>query len=355
MNSKAKPKKQQKRGCYAERLLEKSASPSDLKNTLPTSEWNFFDRDRVPDEQLIACCYWEYARESNAIREAVKIVKTALANQGKSAPETAEGKAFRVSATRAYGLLNQTRLPLLFWTGLHFPEIPWQSIDKTERKKWANACPEFSTPWRIPPFQITGDHCIAGELYGKAKAAHEKRIALERRLSQIDTGAANLTEAAEVRQKLLEQEKNPAPLLVRGVGGVDFFIAQINWRDFTDNEIIECFKQWVKTKGNRPIPMTQEPKGVRGMQGGRGHKPRDWRASLDRLGIMRLMNRHSFEEITSIVQAAASVTSADREKYSEKSGCIKERTKALKDFHGFFPFLDAEEKPCSWQPLSACW
>jgi hypothetical protein len=29
------------------------------------SEWNF---DKVPDGELVACCYWEYARESAFIR-----------------------------------------------------------------------------------------------------------------------------------------------------------------------------------------------------------------------------------------------------------------------------------------------
>jgi len=29
-------------------------------------EWNF---DAVPDDELIACCYWEFARESAFIRD----------------------------------------------------------------------------------------------------------------------------------------------------------------------------------------------------------------------------------------------------------------------------------------------
>src|SRR5580692_6812789 len=33
------------------------------------AEWNF---DKVPDSQLVACCYWEYARESVFIRSTLK-------------------------------------------------------------------------------------------------------------------------------------------------------------------------------------------------------------------------------------------------------------------------------------------
>ena len=78
---------------------------------LPNCEWNYFG---LCEDELVACCYWEYARESNAIRDAVKIAKTAFANLGKAAPETAERQAFREATNRAYGLLHQTGYELRF-------------------------------------------------------------------------------------------------------------------------------------------------------------------------------------------------------------------------------------------------
>jgi hypothetical protein len=43
-----------------------------LRNTPPRQldwrEWNF---DKVPDAELLACSYWEYARESVFIRDAL--------------------------------------------------------------------------------------------------------------------------------------------------------------------------------------------------------------------------------------------------------------------------------------------
>src|ERR1017187_10542732 len=34
--------------------------------TLPELDWNF---NNVPSDELVACCYWEYARESAFIRD----------------------------------------------------------------------------------------------------------------------------------------------------------------------------------------------------------------------------------------------------------------------------------------------
>ncbi len=46
------------------------ASPTPQNASLMTEDdWNF---DTVPDNQLVACCYWEYARESTFIRETLQ-------------------------------------------------------------------------------------------------------------------------------------------------------------------------------------------------------------------------------------------------------------------------------------------
>jgi hypothetical protein len=339
-------KRQQRQIDIAEKVRDKRGQPS-------THEWNF-DKSQVPDEQLVVCCYWEYARESASIRNAVKIAKVAQAEMGIPKPETKEREAFRATVNQAYILLHSTGFDLAFWAGLPFPDA-WQSLDKTAREKWAHVCPKIPTPWKIPPFRVTGDLMIASILHGEVRKAHEARQALYLRLSQIDRGVANLEEAADVRNKLSELEKHPTPALLRGIGGVDSFIAQINWREFTDKEIVASFDQWVKAKGNRAVPVTNEPKGVRGMRGGRGQDEQNWRASLDRLGIMRLMHRCSFEELNEIVQAGASEKSADREKYSVKAACKKEWEKAIEDFRSLFTFLPAEEKPLSCEPLPDFW
>jgi|ERR1022692_2658809 hypothetical protein len=61
-------------------------------------DWNF-DSDKVLDDELVAFCVWEYARESNSICGAVEIAKTAYANQGIARPESEGREAFRSRKT----------------------------------------------------------------------------------------------------------------------------------------------------------------------------------------------------------------------------------------------------------------
>jgi hypothetical protein len=222
-------------------------------------------------------------------------------------------------------------------------------LPESERLK--NFKPEISVPEKIPPFRVTGDLFVAAVIHGEAEHVQKARLAAYQRLSEIDRGVANLDEANKLRDKLAEPPPSP---IVRGGGGVDSFIGQVNWGDFNDKEIVAAFKQWLENKHNRPVPVTTQPKGVRGIKAGRGHDPDEWRASLERLGIMRLMHYCSFDEMIEIIQAALPVERADREKYSTKAGVKKERQKALDDFHELFPYL-SDEKPASWGCLPGDW
>jgi hypothetical protein len=171
-------------------LSSHRAKKEKAQKKLIKHDWNF-DSDKVLDDELVACCVWEYARESNSICGAVEIAKTAYANQGIARPESEEREAFRSAADKAFGLLHSTGFDNSFWVGLPFPE-PWQTVGKSERKKWAHFCPKIPTPVKFPPFQVTGDLFIASVLHGEAAKAHEARQAIYLRLSQIDSGVANL-------------------------------------------------------------------------------------------------------------------------------------------------------------------
>jgi len=302
------------------------------------ADWDF---QSVPEAETVACCYWEYARESVSIRDAVMTVKTALVNQGKPAPETPEREAFRVTATRAFGLLAQTGLPTLFWTGLPFPEMPWQRIDQTKRNEWANVRLEDPTHVRLSPFQVTGDPMIASMLRGEAMKAHERRLALYQQLSQIDTGMANLDEATELRKKLSEQEQHPVHVAVRGEGGTDSFIAQINWHEFSKKQIKESFGKWVDAYF---CPVAKESQ--------RGHKSVDWRAKLERLGLLRLRSQFTFEDAKPFLKQLYPMRklndSRPPSKFNEGGECNREAIKAVDDFRSLFHFLDSVEMPKSW-------
>lgn len=293
-------------------------------------DWNF-DPARVDKTELVACCLWEYARESNSILKAAETVRTVYANQGIARPESAEREAFRSTADAAFALLTKIGFDISRWTVEQFPK-PWQSLEKTEREKLAHV----TTPEKGSPFQVSGDLYIASVLHGKATEANKAQQAAWLRLSQMDrdTISRRSQNAAELRKELAAPLP---PLIVHGESGVDSFIGQIDWRNFTNKEIKEFLCDWLIK--NRP-PEIREPSQ-------RGHKPKDWRASLERLGIMRLMNRHSFDELTAIVPCEW----LDKEKYNDKTACMSEREKAVKDFHQFFSVL-SNETPLSYPPLN---
>jgi len=302
------------------------ALPKRVRVQLPEHEWNF---DSVPDEELVACCYWEYARESAFIRNAVQTAKTAFASQGIAKPESEEREAFRVAANKAFGLLHGTGFDISFWVGLPFPK-PWQSVDKTERAKWAHVRPKNPTK-EIRPFGATGDICIAGALQSEAMKVLKARQELERRLWEIDNGVRNLEEGGGLREKRSELAKHP--VIVRGVGGVDSFIAQINWREFNDKEIVAAFKEWVKD--NRPT--SSDTKELVGRRNDKGRKLNDWRVMLDRLSIMRLLHCSTLKRL--LPEAQSRYRSAD---------WYRERKSANRDFHRLFPFLPSADRPLAW-------
>jgi hypothetical protein len=223
------------------------------------------------------------------------------------------------------------------FTRLPFPK-PWQSLTLAQRSVGEDFVPKNPTPAQIPPFRTSNDYLVASELYSQARRIRDKEDAVRKRLAEIDGGVANLEEAAKLRNTLCEQAKHPTPVASRGIGGVDFFIAQINWHDFDDKEIVKCFERWVKDKGNRPIPVTQQPKGVRGLRGGPGRDAYEWRASLERLGLLRLRRRYTFTEAKPFLAKLPETT-----KTTTASECNRDAKKTVDDFHTFFPSLDSAE------------
>ena len=293
--------------------------------------WNF---SAVDECELVASCIWEYARESKAMSEAVKTAKRAIASQGKPAPETPARQAFREAANRAFGLLHQTGFPLEFWTGLPFPK-PWQRIGEDQRKKWADKCPDkFADAVKFPAFQVTGDLLISGCLHGSAREAHNARTAIYQRLSQIDSGAANLDEAAKLRAKLAEN----SPLTIQGEGGVDSFIMQINWAQFSKKEIKACFNKWVDDY-DCPLAKPSER--------GRGNTAADWWARIERLGLLRLRRVQTAGQVIQTIAKTLPVNQRVSEKFNTPGILNSEAVKAGKDFSFLFPFLAPEVLDCS--------
>ena len=102
-------------------------------------EWFF---DKVPDDEIVTCFYYEYSRERDDIRELVCFWRRNLADLGKAydAAHTHERRIARERVTRKFwselAQLTDTTCSQLLINLPEFPSTPWQKIRPSRRAKW---------------------------------------------------------------------------------------------------------------------------------------------------------------------------------------------------------------------------
>lgn len=120
-------------------------------------------------------------------------------------------------------------------------------------------------------------------------------------------------------------------------------MVEIGWGNFTNEEIVTCFRKWVKA--NRPDEFPAPSR--------RGHKPNDWRANLTRLAVMRLMSCHTALDIVDPRRNQCPevwrTKQFSRRKWADTTKWHDARREAGKLFRSLFPFLDKDEQPLSWK------
>jgi hypothetical protein len=137
-------------------------------------------------------------------------------------------------------------------------------------------------------------------------------------------------EALERMGKL--QFANVQPTVIYD-SGTEKTVVQISWGIFTDEEIIQAFRAWVKANRPKDVPGPPDNKGR--------NKARDWRVGLERLAMMRLLHRFRLRGLSAACPAAWKLY-CKREWY-------KERKRAGEMFRKLFPFLAASGRPLGWQ------
>jgi len=295
------------------------------KRNLPRNEWDF---SRVPDEELYACLVYEYARESAYIRD----VYTRCHESSRSGVGDPDGALNREL------LKIQTIHPFedVFLQGFTYPKPHEPQGERHEFAPPLTSC--FPNPW-----QTIGDK----ERKYRAFIRHwyDELAPLER---AHWSDAKEILRLAENWQRCVfgyEQEHGykpgtrdaackhyglplvpPASFYCNG----ETLLFSIRWDLFTNDQLTSAFREWVKR--NRP-PQHPPPDN-------RGRKPKDLRAALKRLGIMRLLHTFTVAEMPHrCPEAAALIVEPD---------CYKERKKALPLLRKFFPFLPETDKPLSW-------
>ncbi len=261
-------------------------------------EWDF---DRVPDSELVACCYWEYARESSFIR---RLRERCLENWKAGGPRDEKlyadtdklqsiGYASEVIICGFYSAPDdphKDRHP-------HAPPItgsfpaPWQSLDKAERGH-RGRIRIVAQEFRIAPVGLghwSMSKLIARHWQGVADQQHEQQKAWEHEYLRRDTKGNFYTLHGAPEPPHFEPIR---PALTWGFS--ETLLVDIAWECFTNDEIANYFRRWVKHARPKTIPQPND----------KGRKVISWRVALERLGIVRLLHRFPLRELSTECPAA---------------------------------------------------
>jgi len=289
----------------------------------------------------MACCYWEYARESAFIRD---VRQRCLEDQ---LPEGKRDKSLHMDLQKVQSIGYAANFFLRGFfcppdgvlsdalrlrpgevhrlTGA-FPK-PWQLLTKEERQyrahKPARGVVDFV---KILPFER-----------GRCLDAQDivKTVIAQRRLRDQDNTIARMEYPKFSEQVLSEKgmlnlaDVRPS---IMYASGMEMTVVQINWGIFTNEDIIQAFRSWVKA--NRPEDMPAPDNKGR-------NKARDWRVALERLAIMRLLHRLRLGALPTAYPQAW-------RQYGRRDW-YKERKRAGRMFGRLFPFLSKLERPLGWQ------
>jgi hypothetical protein len=314
-----------------------SQTPSNKheKEVLTRNEWDF---DNVPESELVACCYWEYARESAFIRN---VSQRCLQNWRAGGHWDLRLHA-DLQKAQSIGYPSDVILRGIFIA----PNDP-NRIDKPDAAPIAN---NFPQPWReltaserVFRSRIRSDRTEIPQLpFERAYWTEASEIAkyAESRANEIfsafdEVRRAN-PEASEVT--LIEQGKlQPFPGITPSLiweSGKEFTVVAIDWGSFTKDEIVNYFRRWVKAS---------RPRDIRGPNQ-QGRKRISVRVKLERLAIMRLLHRCTVAELRSVCPDAWKRYNTPNRRWR------KDVEKAHAHFREFFPFLGKNEFPRSWPP-----
>jgi hypothetical protein len=322
---------------------------------LSEQDWNF---DNVPDQELVACCYWEYARESAFIRDlrqrSLECWKPVYEKCGGLSLQEKQRLHQDLQQAQSIGYASEVFIrgiscppdgvfpdapPLkkgeVYQATGSFPK-PWQALTEEERHYRSHIGTDVE---RIPlvPFQ-RGISLDAQDIRDWTRTQGAKAEAEREKVRRENP---KLNEETLLRMhKLKYPEIKPA---LYWAGGKEVTVVAINWGSFTNDEIVNYFRRWVKA--NRPPQYPVPSK--------KGHKPKDWRTNLTRLAVMRLLSRFTALDIIDPRQNRCPEVLETKtffgRKWADATKWYDARREAGKIFRRLFPFLPKDELPLSWK------
>ena len=307
-------------------------------------DWNF---DAVPDNEIIACCLWEYARESITIGMAAdeywcQVRDIQNRQRYKLEPETKAAHDQEAASiqrrVKAFGF-DYDAFSNKFWdSDLATIEIyqsiknhvmndarAWQKIPEKSRTRLNG---QVSVSFLLCP--VT--QAMVGELekLWNANRTDLDEIRAETRPKYDDSEDGALYQASEPVTLEVEAGKPAA--------GSKVVAFTVDFARFTDREILDEFQRWLVA--NRPKEW-HKPLRVFPSSSARGKKQIEYRVALERLGLMRLLHWHPPGDLPDLWPEAW-------EKYRRKQESFRREVRAAsRFFRKLFPFLPAGERPSS--------
>ncbi|MBA3353712.1 MAG: hypothetical protein H0U23_15050 [Blastocatellia bacterium] len=316
-------------------------------------EWNF---SSIPDAEIIACCVWEYARESHTIHRHAGLhwchvrdiwhreeyakdaaLKARHDEDEKRILACAERAGFDYAAFAEE--LWKTDFPLIYIYDsvldlVRDEALPWQKLPREARAALSG---QTEKRQHLNPIELS----TVGELekLWDNNSAELMEIRRQKRSPNDDGEDAALWDRTVVIETFPTEEG-----FLKGRYGAAF---AIDFSRFTDVEIVEGFTSWLKE--NRPrqwkVPSRISP-GARQ----KGRKLIEYRVAVERLGLMRLLHWHTPREIRKELPIAWQLIRAKERSFR------REVREASKFFRKLFPFLPRDERPASeerngvWSP-----
>lgn len=321
----------------------------------PDSPLNW-DFDRVPDSEIIACCLWEYARESPTIHlkadlhwcHVRHIVHRQEYEQHPALRVEHDEDAARIEARAKREGFDYDRFFDEFWK-TDFPLMAiYDSVTRYVRDG-ASAWQELPRKVRVQlSKQVTTSSVLqpltlatVGELEELWTKNSEDLMKVRSRVREAndDSEDAALWRDTEPVEPFSTQGDG----LTRGITAA----LTIDFSRFTDREVIEAFIPWLaKTRPRR----WKRPRRVFPGARQKGRKSIEYRVALERLGLMRLLHWHRPAELRKEMPEAWKAI-CRKEQYFRRE--IRE---ASKFFRRLFPFVPKSERPQSeerfgiWHP-----
>jgi hypothetical protein len=318
--------------------------------SLPTApqrpDWMF---DDIPDEELIACCLWEYGRESHTLGMVAADwlhMRRARIKNGRTVDSERE-KWEKTEEKRITSWLKETNYDYLsfqerFWqtdfpmVGIYdmicsyggSPSEAWQSL--TAEGRAMLVCKVNESQILLPLAAAS-----VGDLEQLWEANNPRLLEIRSRDLPEDDDCEFVECISETQSVEIPMEDERPPEQVAAAFTVDF-------SRFTDGEILKSFCDWLKK--TRPANWSR-PRRVFPNSPQRGRRLIDYRVALDRLGLMRLLNdnypvhlRKNYPEVW-------------KRLCRDDTHFRRECKLACEFFRSLFPFLPEDELPRSSKPV----